>query len=263
MPQPLVTVVTPTYNAASYLAETIESVLAQTYAHIEYIVLDDGSTDDTLTVLQQYDGRLHWETQPNMGEALTVNKGWDMARGEYVVIVNADDPVQPGLVASCVAYLEQHPDVLVAYPDWNMIDSAGELLRHIQVFEYDYRDMVRWHHCLPGPGAVIRRTAFNLEGGRNPKYRFVGDFEYWLRLGIHGPFARIPETLASWRFHTGSATSAQKGERMAREHLWLMDDLFARSDLPARVREVRAEAYSAAYYIAAAQCVDNRASAEP
>ena len=95
MPQPLVTVVTPTYNAASYLAETIESVLAQTYAHIEYIVLDDGSTDDTLRVLKQYDGRLHWETQPNMGEALTVNKGWDMARGEDVVIVNADDRRSP------------------------------------------------------------------------------------------------------------------------------------------------------------------------
>ncbi len=254
---PLVTVVTPTYNAAHYLAETIESVLHQTYSQIEYVVLDDGSTDNTIEVLKRYDGRILWDSHPNMGEALTVNKGWAMAHGDYVAIVNADDPVLSGWLQTCVEYLDAHPEVLVAYPDWHMIDSAGGLIKPIQVYDYDYVNMVRWHHCLPGPGAVIRRKVFELEGGRNPKYRYVGDFEYWLRLGIHGPFARIPETLATWRFHAGSATSAQKGERMAREHLWLMDDLFARQDLPVAVKKVRLEAYSAAYYIAAAQCVES------
>jgi len=257
MSMPLVTVVTPAYNAASYLVETIESVLHQAYPNIEYVVLDDGSTDNTIDVLKEYDGRILWDSHLNMGEALTVNKGWEMAHGEYVAIVNADDPVYPKWLETCVEFLEAHPDVLVAYPDWHMIDSDGGLIKPIQVYDYDYTNMVRWHHCLPGPGAVIRRKAFELEGGRNSKYRYVGDFEYWLRLGIHGPFARIPETLVTWRFHAASATSAQKGERMAREHLWLMDDLFARQDLPAAARNVRSEAYSAAYYIAAAQCVES------
>ena len=80
---PLVTIVTPTYNQADYLAETIDSVLAQDYPNIEYIVIDDGSTDHTMEVLKQYEGRIHWERQSNMGQAATLNQGWAMAKGQY------------------------------------------------------------------------------------------------------------------------------------------------------------------------------------
>ena len=84
---PLVTVITPAYNRASYLVETIESVLGQDYPRLEYIVLDDGSTDNTREVLGKYEGRIIWETHPNMGETRTVNKGFGLARGEIVVVV--------------------------------------------------------------------------------------------------------------------------------------------------------------------------------
>src|SRR5213080_4739493 len=78
---PLVSVITPSYNRADYLPETIESVLSQDYPNFEYIVLDDGSTDNTCEVLERYSHQLKWETHPNMGETLTVNKGLKMARG--------------------------------------------------------------------------------------------------------------------------------------------------------------------------------------
>ena len=248
---PLVSIITPAYNRASYLDETIQSVLNQDYPSIEYIVLDDGSTDNTREVLEKYTGRLIWETHPNMGETRTVNKGWSMAHGEIVAVVNSDDPLLPGAVSETVAFMQAHPDILVAYPDWDMIEPDSKVRQHIQVFEYDYLYMLRRHYCTPGPGAFIRRKAFELTEMRDPEFRYVADFEYWLRLGLYGKFARIPKTLATWRVHPDAASLSHRGVAMADEHIRLMEKFYSRPDLPLEVLKVRAEAYSWAHCVAA------------
>lgn len=248
---PLVSIITPAYNRASYLDETIQSVLKQDYPRIEYIVLDDGSTDNTKEVLEKYTGRVIWETHPNMGETRTVNKGWSMAHGEIVAVVNSDDPLLPGAVSAAVAFMQLHPDILVAYPNWNVIGPDSKVTGHAQVLEYDYLYMLRRHHCIVGPGAFIRRKAFELAGMRDPEFKYVADFEYWLRLGLHGKFARIPKTLATWREHPDAASLSHKGAAMANEHIRLMQKLYSRPDLPPEVRKIRAEAFSWAHHIAA------------
>ncbi len=252
---PLVTVITPTYNRADYLSETIESVLSQDYPNIEYIVLDDGSTDNTLEVLEKYKGRLLWKSHPNMGETCTVNKGIGMAQGEYVVIVNSDDPILPGLVKEAVTFLEAHPNILVAYPDWIKVDAQGNPIQEVRLPEYDYHEMLRCHQCQPGPGAFIRKRAFLFVEGRNPNYRYVADFGFWLHLGLYGPFAHIPKVLATWRSHSGGATQACQSLAMAKEHITLIEDLFSRADLRRDVRQLRGQALSAAYYDAARMCL--------
>jgi len=250
-PLPLVTIITPAYNRASYLDETIQSVLKQDYPNIEYIVLDDGSTDNTREVLAKYTGKLIWETHPNMGETRTVNKGFGMAQGEVVCVVNSDDPLYPGAISSALAFMALQPDILVAYPDWNMIGPDSKIIQRNAVREYDYLYMVRQHFCTPGPGAFIRRRAFDLTGVRDPEFKYVADFEYWLRLGLYGKFARIPKTLAMFRVHPDSASVSCHGKTLAEEHIRLMRKYYSRTDLPAEVRNIRAEAFSEAYYIAA------------
>jgi glycosyltransferase involved in cell wall biosynthesis len=247
---PLVSIITPAYNRASYLDETIQSVLKQKYPRIEYIVLDDGSTDNTREVLEKYAGRLIWETHPNMGETRTVNKGWSMAHGEIVAVVNSDDPLLPGAVSTAVAFMQSHPDILVAYPDWNYIGPGSEVIGHYQVREYDYLYMLKKHYCTPGPGAFIRRKAFDLAGMRDPEFRYVADFEYWLRLGLYGKFARIPKTLATFRVHPDSASVSAKGKAMAKEHIRLARKFYSRPDLPPEVRRLRAEAFCWAHWVA-------------
>jgi GT2 family glycosyltransferase len=247
---PLVSIITPAFNRAPFLIETIESVLAQAYPHIEYIVLDDGSTDNTRQVLSGYDGRIVWESHPNMGETRTVNKGIEMAHGEIVAIVNSDDPLLPGAVGKAVPFLQEHPEALVAYPDWNYIDANSKPTGRIQVPDYDYLYMVRRHHCSVGPGAFIRKEAFALAGLRDPEFRYVGDFEFWLRLGLHGPFARIPETLATFRLHSTSASLACQGRAMAVEHIRLVEKYYSMPGLPSEVLAIRREAFAWAYYIA-------------
>src|SRR5881396_4316622 len=105
---PLVSVVTPAYNQASFLHATIESVLAQDYAHIEYRVINDGSTDRTPEILEEYKNHVQVESHPNRGQTATINKGWEQSRGDIFIWLNSDDTFLPGAVTKAVNYLEQH-----------------------------------------------------------------------------------------------------------------------------------------------------------
>lgn len=256
---PLVTVITPAYNRAYYLDETIESVLSQDYPYIEYIVLDDGSKDNTREVLAKFTGRIIWDSHPNIGETRTVNKAIAMGKGEIFCIVNSDDPILPHAVSTAVEFMKVHTDALVAYPNWIKIGPNSELLEEVELPEFDYCYMVRQHHCIIGPGAFIRRRTFELAGGmRDPEYTYVADFEFWLRAGLFGSFARIPEKLATFRVHPDSASKALTGKRMAGEHIRLMNNFFARTDIPENIREIKAEALSWAHFVAAEFSGPNR-----
>jgi glycosyltransferase involved in cell wall biosynthesis len=250
----LVTVITPAYNRASYLNETIESVVSQDYPQIEYIVLDDGSTDNTREVLEKYNGRIIWETHPNMGESRTVNKGFSMAHGDIVAVVNSDDPLMPGAVSQAVDFMQSRPDILVAYPDFNKIGPHSELLYHVRVEDYDYVRFVRRFDSYIGPGAFIRRKCLELTHGRDPRFRFAADWEYWLRLGLHGQFARIPKTLATHRWHPDSMIVSGRGPMLANEYIALVKEYYSRSDLPPEIRKVRREAFANAYLRATELC---------
>jgi glycosyltransferase involved in cell wall biosynthesis len=252
---PLVTVITPAYNRADLVAETIESVLSQDYPSLEYVVLDDGSRDTTLDVVKRYGDRLRWESHANVGEARTVNRGFAMARGDIVGVVNSDDPLRPGAVRRLVEALQRRPDAVVAYPDWEMIDEHGGRLRTVRTYEFtSYADMVRRHYCLPGPAAFFRRSLVERIGGRDPELRYTGDLDFWFRAGRHGAFVRVPEVLATFRTHSGSATVVQQGTRMAEEHLRLTEKLFADPALPEELRRVEREARSSAAFVAGTVC---------
>ncbi len=247
---PLVSFITATYNTAPYLRETIDSVLAQTYPNIEYIVLDDGSTDNTIEILKTYDGRITWDSHPNMGETRSVNKGFGMTKGDYSVVVSADDPVKPNLAEVGVQWMEAHPEALIGYPDWDTIDSQGKVIKHHTLLEYDYEIMTRMHYCLPNAGTIIRRRALELETGRDPNYRYVGDYEFFLRIGLHAPFVHIPHTLATWRSHPASTSFNSKNEAMALENICAIEALYQRKDVSPEIQRVKQEALSTAYYVA-------------
>jgi glycosyltransferase involved in cell wall biosynthesis len=242
---PRVTVITPTYNRARYLPETIESVLAQNYPNLEYLVIDDGSTDDTEAVVRRYveshPGVVTYLHHPNCGEAATVNRGWKLATGEYVAIVSSDDPQPPHWLQSCVSWMERNPLAIVGYPDWTLIDDEGRLLEDQRVPDYNYMQMLVDCVCLPGPGALIRRHAVRVADLRNPGFRYASDYETWLRLGLQGEFMRIPVVAARWRKHPGSLTVGNTLDR-AEEYVRAVASLFNQPDLPAPLRAWRARA---------------------
>lgn len=252
---PRVSVITPAFNRASLLEETILSVLGQDYPNLEYIVLDDGSEDGTLDVIKKFQNRLRWTSHANMGETRTVNKGFSMAQGDIIGVLSSDDPLLPGAVSKAVERLLQKPDVVVVYPDWQMIDTEGNLIQSVVTREFESAaDMIRRHHCLPGPGAFFRRQVVERLGGRDERIRYRADMEFFFRAGLLGRFERIPETLATFRTHRDSGTLRHRGRLMAEEHIRILDNLYARQDLPAAITDVKPEAYSSAYYMAGCSC---------
>jgi glycosyltransferase involved in cell wall biosynthesis len=248
---PLVSIITPTYNRSLFLNETIQSVLLQDYPRIEYIVLDDGSTDNTIEVLKRYKERIKWERHPNMGETKTVNKGLSIAHGDIISIVNSDDPLLSRAISTSVTYMRRNSDIIVVYPDWNYIDENSRIISHKQAADYDYLFMIRHHHCLVGPGAFISRKAIEKAGQRDPEFKYVADYEYWLRLGLFGKFLHIPETLATFRVHRDSASISHKGIEMAEEHVRVLKKFYSRLDLNSDVNNVHNEALCWAYIYAA------------
>ena len=201
---PLVSIVTPSYNQAEFLAATLDSILAQDYPSIEYIVIDDGSTDSTPDVLNSYTGRVNWERHANAGQSRTLNKAWASARGEYLGYLSSDDLLLPHAISTLVSALQTQPDALVAYCDFDLIDGKGRRTGLVRAPDYDYRRMVEELICPPGPGALFRRSLFDQIGGWNEHLRKIPDFEYWLRAGRIGRFVRVPEVLAQYRVHEKS-----------------------------------------------------------
>lgn len=248
---PLVSVVTPSFNQRDYIVEAIESVLAQDYSNIEYIVLDDGSTDDTEHLLHQYNGRLYWEKHSNIGQAKTLNKGWKISKGTILSYLSADDALEPHAVRVAVQHLLKHPETVLVYGDYQLMDWRGNTIRRVDAPDFDYLEMVANIVCQPGPGVFFRREAFNRVGGWNPSLRQVPDYEYWLRLGLQGPFLRIPQPLARFRVHEQSQSYAEPSVEKSEECVSVIREYFNRDDLPSEVRAVERQAYGSAHLIAA------------
>lgn len=203
---PLVSIVTPAYNQAEYLAETIESVLAQDYPNIEYIVMDDGSTDATPEVIKRYKGRITSERHENVGQARTLNRGWAASTGLLIGYLSSDDRLERHAVTRLVQAFAENPNAAVSYGDFALIDTLGRRFRTVRTEEFDLERLTVNLVCQPGAGALFRREVFEQAKGWTEHLRQVPDFEFWLRASNFGQFVHVPEVLADYRVHEGSAS---------------------------------------------------------
>lgn len=252
--RPPVTVIVPTYNRAVLLEQAIESVLAQDYDDLELLVLDDGSTDSTPAILRHFAARhprrrFRWERHENMGQARTLNRGFELARGEVLGYLSSDDLLLPGAVAKLVAALAE-PGVVLAYPAYQVIDERGDVLETMTPIEYSTAEALRLHNCIVHVGALYKRSVVEQVGGWDPSFVNVADLDWCLRASATGRFVRVAEPLACWRRHPDSANFAP-GLRAAREQPALLDKFYSQPDLPDELLAVRDEAYRNAHFVAA------------
>ena len=240
---PLVSIVTPTYNQADFLRDTLESVLTQDYPRIEYLVLDDGSTDETPQILAEYAGRVASERQTNRGQTPTINTGWERAQGDILTWLNSDDTLLPGAVTKAVNYLQDHPAVGIIFGDCLFTSAGGEPIeRSKDRTGFDYHNfVVQCENPIPQPSAFIRRTVVDDIGPLDPSYYYFMDWDYWLRAGLRHQIAYFPELLSTYRLHQESKTVAQAA-RAAPELEYMYRKFFGRSDLPQGVRDLEQQA---------------------
>lgn len=236
---PLVTVITPAYNQAIFLRDTIESVLSQDYPNIELFVLNDGSTDDTEKILQEYTGRIRWETHTNMGQTPTINKGWSLTNGEIITWLNSDDTYLPGAVKAGVEYLMQHPETAMVFADSLFTEADGTPLERTRpVPPFNYKNFVAGcENPVSQPSSFIRRQVIDKVGMLDPKYYYFMDWDFWLRAGLHFKIDYIPELWSTYRLHAESKTVAQ-AKKSAPELEYMYTKFFSQ-ELPEDIKALQ------------------------
>lgn len=199
--QPRVTIVTPSYNQAAFLEQTICSVLDQEYPNLEYFVVDGGSTDGSQAIIEKYASRIDWwVSEIDMGQAEAINKGFTRSTGEFIAWLNSDDLYQPGAIQAAVKTLQEHPDVSLVYGDVLSIDAAGEPFNLMTYGEWTLKDLMCFN-IIGQPAVFIRRSDLLKAGYLDLSYRFMLDHHLWLRIAQQGKMVYVPETWASARIH--------------------------------------------------------------
>jgi glycosyltransferase involved in cell wall biosynthesis len=203
-------IVTPSYNQGRYIRATIESVLAQQIPGLRYLVIDGGSTDETLDVLRSFDGRVRWISEPDKGTADAINKGFKSVGGEILAWLNSDDIYYEGALTTVQEFLEKNPDVDVVYGDADHIDENGAFIEKYPTEPWSWERFCEI--CfISQPAAFFRRRVVEKLGALDTRYPHCVDYELWIRWSKAGArFQHLPQTLAATRLHPDAKTVAKR-----------------------------------------------------
>jgi glycosyltransferase involved in cell wall biosynthesis len=206
---PGVTVITSSYNQAEFIEETIRSVLLQGYPTLEYVVVDGGSTDGTVEILQRYGPWLRWISERDSGQADAINKGLHMASGDVLSYLNSDDLYLPGGIVAVAKFLRGHPEEKLVYGEWKVIDEHGRDIGYLPRRPFDLRRTIQRAEFLPQQAAFWRKSATDLVGFLDDRLQYAMDHECFLRIACRFPEAHVPVTVAAFRMQTMSKTVSQ------------------------------------------------------
>lgn len=245
---PLVSVVTPSYNQARYIRETIASVLGQDYPNLEYWVIDGGSTDGTQAILREHeaDPRFNWLSEPDRGQADAVNKGWRRCRGELLGWVNSDDTYLPGSLRARVAFLIGHPAVDAVYGDAQWVSASGEPIGTLRGRPLEPGSMLDENYVAQ-PTVLQRRRLVEGLGPLRIDLHYALDFDYYARAALEHQLAYMPQTLATYRVHPESKTVAG-ALGFVSEFAAVVEQLFTLPGLPPALQGRRRALVSDHYY---------------
>jgi len=243
MAAPLVTIVTPVFNQSEYIEATIKSVLSQTYQNIEYIIIDDGSTDGTSDILDKYKDVITIIHQNNAGQSAALNRGWSISKGSILGYISSDDILLHTCVEDTV-HAFKNVSVVCTYCDYDLIDYQGDILRRISTEKYSQKRLIVDLVCLPGPGAFFRRESYCIAGGWRSDLHQIPDFEFWLRLSKTGDFLRIPTVLAQFRVHAASGSVKKVSVKRANEICLVIHEFYSNSLLDTKKKLSLSNAYT-------------------
>ena len=261
---PLVSIVIPTYNGAKYLPECVESCLGQSYPNLEIVVIDDGSTDDTIDVLRSYQGKIEYHYQENAGLAEARNTGHRIASGKYIAWLDADDIAHPERILLQALYLEKHGDVVLVCTNFCAFDEMGkkydeyatryysqlqvpggveEILPEIEeidsgsyhagnrtiasakIFSGDGRHKLIWGNFIHPPTIMMRKSACKKAGELKKNIPTQEDWEYFFRISKYGMIAWIDYPLLQYRLHSQQMSCNRNAVKNAKGIVLVFEDM--------------------------------------
>ena len=241
----LVSIITPSFNQAAFLEQTLRSVLEQDHPNNEYIVIDGASTDGSVELIQKYQDRLaFWVSEKDSGQAEAINKGLARATGDIVAWINSDDFYFPGAIASAVKVFETHPEAGLVYGDTVAVDEKGEFIHFPKYAQWSLEDLLTFN-IIGQPAVFMRRDVLLKAGFLDPSFHFLLDHQLWIRMASHAPMVYVPERWAAGRFHESAKNVAQAekfGEEAFRILEWAKGDRLVSGSLARISRQSRAGA---------------------
>lgn len=226
---PRVSVVTPVWNGAEFIANNIRSVMAQTFTDWEHIIVDDCSTDNTAEIIRQFPHVRLIQLEKNGGPARALNHGYRAARGDYFAWVSADDGYLPTYMEKAVIYLDQHADAVCVDAGVHFVDADGYLLRVRHIAERSAlrpNDLLR-DNPVHGSSTMFRREAFLELGGFNEELIGTPDTDMWIRMLEIGAIGHIPEAVTFCTRHPNQ-DSRKRSHLVTQNQLWLADETVRR-----------------------------------
>jgi len=208
--RPLVSIVTPTLNQGRFIEATIRSIKTQSYDRFEHIVVDGGSTDETLEILRRHEGTypLRWLSEPDRGMYEAVNKGMRLASGDILAYLNSDDLYFPWTLEAAVAAFDRHRDADFVFGDALVIDDASGRQDFYWTLPFNL-DYIRRYGFLAQPTVFWRQAAFAAIGPFDESLRYVADCDYWMRAGALHKFLKLNEFLAVERNHSSTLRESE------------------------------------------------------
>ena len=220
----LVSVVTPSFNQARYLEDTIKSVLDQSYTELEYIIIDGASTDGSVEIIQKYADRLaFWVSEKDSGQAEAINKGFSRATGEILAWLNSDDYYLPGALQAAVRALQDNSEAALVYGNMLAVDERGQTTNLLKYHPLSIEDLLCFE-IIGQPAVFFRREAFEKAGPLDTSYHCFLDHHLWLRIALQGSIVHVDETWSAARYHPEAKNLAQPIE-FSREAFRLLDEV--------------------------------------
>jgi glycosyltransferase involved in cell wall biosynthesis len=222
---PLVSIVTPSFNQGRFIRDTIESVLGQDYPNIEYIVMDGGSTDETVNILRSYGDRINWVSEPDKGQTDAINKGIEKSSGDIIAYLNSDDIYLPGTIPHIVKLLQENPETEFIYGDFHAIDESGAILDRIKTIPFDPNILLYDANFISQPASFYKRSLFEKIGSFDDSLHYLMDYEFFLRAARRQIEFRLTRRyLSAIRYHgdcktlTGAEPWAEERQALKRKY---------------------------------------------
>lgn len=251
----LVSIITPSFNQAKYLEQTILSVLQQDHPHIEYIVVDGASTDGSMEIIKKYAGQLaHWESAKDKGQADAINKGFARATGGIVAWLNSDDYYLPGAVSAAVKAFEENPEVVLVYANMLAVDGNGQTFNSLTYKQLTLEDLLCFQ-IIGQPAVFMRRSALQKTGGLNPTFHFLLDHLLWMEIAKQGKILHVNQTWSAARYHA-EAKNVAKAAEFGREAFRILETIAQDKDLAAILHKIDRRAHASAFRVDARYLLD-------
>ena len=233
-PWPRISIVTPSYNQAQFIEETIRSVLLQGYPDLEYIIIDGSSTDQSVDIIRKYEPWLaYWVSEPDYGQAHAINKGFQRATGDILAWLNSDDVYRVGVLYAAAATFQRHPKAGLVYGHAASCDQDGTPSGRLYGRSFDLAEMITGSSPVAQPSAFFRRDVFHNVGGLDESLHFILDVDLWLRFGLASEAVFVDEVWSDFRHHPSSKTE-QGILPFRKEYYQIIRRAFESSQLPAR-----------------------------